>query len=420
MTRQRTRMYGGGLVCRQWGRLVVWALLVSAMCLCGWNTGVSGQTEEELYWLTVKDSKNPAELKSYIDNYPQGKYVGEARRKLEALKPPPATAPHEPVKPPPQTPVTVELRSKTPGVTFTPDQRFEAIPGKRMRITASKEGYQTVRKDILVEARDMVVELGPLQRQQAPTPQPTPSPVATPPSPPPGLPKTWRSPTTGMEFVLIPAGTFQMGSTNILIVQDNEKPVHTVHITQPFYMGKYEVTQGQWQVVMGNNPSSFTGDPNWPVENVSWNDVQEFIRRLNARAGGTTFRLPTEAEWEYAARAGTTTSWSFGNDASQLERYVWYDKNAGGETHPVGQLQPNLWGLYDMHGNVWEWVQDWFGSYASGTADDPPGPPSGSYRVNRGGGWDSGFNHCRSGGRSNNAPGKRYDNLGFRLLRVAQ
>ena len=158
----------------------------------------------------------------------------------------------------------------------------------------------------------------------------TPAVVTPPPSPPPSTsggtqvavgvypqapvaPKTQRN-SLGMEFVLIPAGTFQMGSNDSDAYGD-EKPVHTVRITQPFYLGKYEVTQGQWQAVMGNNPSKFTGDPNRPVENVSWDDVQEFIRRLNSREGGATYRLPTEAEWEYAARAGTTTRWSFGDDA---------------------------------------------------------------------------------------------------------
>jgi formylglycine-generating enzyme required for sulfatase activity len=221
-----------------------------------------------------------------------------------------------------------------------------------------------------------------------------------------------------MEFVLIPAGTFQMGS-NDSDAFDDEKPVHTVRITQPFYLGKYEVTQGQWQVVMGSNPSKFTSDPNRPVENVSWEDVQEFIRRLNAREGGTTYRLPTEAEWEYAARAGTTTRWSFGDDASQLGRYARHDGNAGGPTHPVGQLQPNPWGLYDMHGNVWEWVQDWYGKYTSGTAVDPTGPSSGSRRVNRGASWCNAARVCRSAVRNGDAPDYRRGNLGFRLLRVA-
>jgi formylglycine-generating enzyme required for sulfatase activity len=231
-------------------------------------------------------------------------------------------------------------------------------------------------------------------------------------------PKTQRN-SLGMEFVLIPAGTFQMGANDSAAYGD-EKPVHTVRITQPYYMGKYEVTHGQWQAVMGNNPSKFTGDSNRPVENVSWDDVQEFIRRLNAREGGATYRLPTEAEWEYAARAGTTTRWSFGDDASQLGRYVWYDGNARGQTHPVGQLQPNPWGLYDMHGNVWEWVQDWYGNYTSSTAVDPAGPSTGSLRVLRGGGWGSPARICRSALRRGGAPGFRDVYLGVRLLRVAQ
>src|SRR5712691_3391855 len=236
----------------------------------------------------------------------------------------------------------------------------------------------------------------------------------------PAAPKTLHN-SIGMEFVLIPAGTFQMGS-NDSDTHNDEKPVHTVRITQPFYLGKYEVTQGQWQAVMGNNPSFFKGDPNRPVEEVSWNDVQEFIRRLHSREGGATYRLPTEAEWEYAARAGTTTRWSFGDEASRLGRYAWHEGNAGGQTHPVGQLQPNPWGLYDMHGNVWEWVQDWYGSYTSGTAVDPAGPSWGWDRVRRGGSWNW-FNVlglCSSGRRDSTPPGVRDSDLGFRLLRVAQ
>jgi formylglycine-generating enzyme required for sulfatase activity len=223
----------------------------------------------------------------------------------------------------------------------------------------------------------------------------------------------------GMELVLISAGTFKMGS-NDSDAYAGERPGHTVRITQPFYLGKYEVTQSQWQAVMGNNPSTFTGDPNRPVDNVSWDDVQEFIRRLNSREGGTAYRLPTEAEWEYAARAGTTTRWSFGDDASQLGRYAWYEGNAGKQTHPVGQLQPNPWGLYDMYGNVWEWVQDWYGKYASDTAIDPGGPASGSDRVFRGGSWGNATRFCRSAHRLGDAPGTRFVDLGFRLLKVAQ
>jgi formylglycine-generating enzyme required for sulfatase activity len=205
-----------------------------------------------------------------------------------------------------------------------------------------------------------------------------------------------------------------MGSNN---GDDDEKPMHTVRISRPFYLGKYEVTQGQWEAIMGKNPSRFTGDPNRPVEQVSWEDVQEFLQRLNAREGGARYRLPTEAEWEYAVRAGSTTAYSFGDSTSQLGQYAWHDGNAGGATHPVGRLQPNAWGLHDMHGNVWEWVQDWKGTYPSGTVTDPTGPQSGSYRVSRGGSWNYAARYCRSANRDDFAPAYRHFYLGFRLLR---
>jgi len=236
-----------------------------------------------------------------------------------------------------------------------------------------------------------------------------------PPSPPPEPSKTLRN-SMGMDFVLIPAGEFQMGS-NAETVFANEKPVHTVRISRAFYLGKYEVTQGQWQAVMGNNPSRFKGDANLPVENISWEKAQEFIRRLNARENGVVYRLPTEAEWEYAARAGTTTEYSFGNDARQLGTYAWYYGNAGEQTYVVGQKQPNTWGLYDMHGNVWEWVHDWYGPYTAAAVVNPTGPTAGSSRVLRGGGWIYDAADCRSANRDYAAPGNRDDNLGLRLLR---
>jgi formylglycine-generating enzyme required for sulfatase activity len=232
---------------------------------------------------------------------------------------------------------------------------------------------------------------------------------------------TWRN-SIGMEFALIPAGEFLMGSND---EHDNEKPVHTVRISKPFYLGQYEVTQGQWQVIMGNNPSRFKGAVKLPVESVSWEDVQEFIRRLNTREGSSRYRLPTEAEWEYAARAGTITAYSFGDDPGRLGDYAWFADRAGGKTHPVGQKKPNPWQLYDMQGNVWEWVQDWYGAYAAGAAVDPVGPPSGSSRVNRGGSWRHSARNCRSAYRARGAPDYRYNYLGFRylgfrLLRMAQ
>jgi formylglycine-generating enzyme required for sulfatase activity len=220
----------------------------------------------------------------------------------------------------------------------------------------------------------------------------------------------------GMEFVLIPAGTFMMGDAD---GEADERPVHQVTISRSFYLGKYEVTQAQWQAIMGNNPSLFTGTDNLPVEQVWWTDVEEFIRRLNAREGGDKYRLPTEAEWEYAARAGSTTAYSFGNDPAQLKEYAWYKDNAGGKTHPVGQLKPNAWGLYDMHGNVMEWVQDWYGRYAAEPVTDPPGPPSGTHRMRRGGAWNNAAAICRSANRYS-VPGFRDDFLGFRLVRLAQ
>jgi len=223
----------------------------------------------------------------------------------------------------------------------------------------------------------------------------------------------------GMEMVYIPAGEFDMGSP------DSEKgrfkdegPVHRVKISKPFYIGRYPVTQKQWEEVMGSNPSFFKGD-NRPVERVSWNNVQEFIKRLNEMEGTDKYRLPTEAEWEYAARAGTQTAYSFGDDPSKLGEYAWYGGNSRWETHPVGQKKPNPWGLYDVHGNVWEWVQDWYDLdyYAKSPRVDPQGPSSGSGRVGRGGGWFINARNCRSAYRYYNGPSSSNCYLGFRLVR---
>jgi len=217
--------------------------------------------------------------------------------------------------------------------------------------------------------------------------------------------------------VLIPAGEFLMGSTEGI---DEERPVHQVRISQPFYLGKYAVTQAQWEAVMGNNPSRFKDNPNQPVENVSWEDVQVFIRTLNGE-DGEQYRLPTEAEWEYACRAGSAGAYCFGNNSDQLGQYAWYEANAGGQTQPVGQLQPNAWGLYDMHGNIYEWVHDWYGKYPAGAVTDPRGPSRPTLdpdRVNRGGSWDHDAWGCRSARRGRLTPNSRRDNLGFRLLRT--
>lgn len=210
-----------------------------------------------------------------------------------------------------------------------------------------------------------------------------------------------------MEFVCIPAGEFSMGSN---FGEADEKPVHPVTISRSFELGKFEVTQAQWEAITRSNRSQFKG-PNLPVENVSWDDVQGFIEMLNQRDSKYVYRLPTEAEWEYAARAG-----SKGEYAGVLDSLAWYDGNSGGTTHSVGQKQPNAWGLFDMHGNVWEWCQDFYGDYPCGAVTDPTGIASGSLRVNRGGSWNSPAANCRSASRLHSSPGDRAYYLGFRLL----
>jgi formylglycine-generating enzyme required for sulfatase activity len=162
-----------------------------------------------------------------------------------------------------------------------------------------------------------------------------------------------------------------------------------VQITHAFYLGRYLVTQTQWQAVMGSNPNQFKGDLSRPVENVSWNDAQEFLQNLNRIEPSRGYRLPTEAEWEYVCRAGSITRYYFGNDARRLGEYARYEANAGGKTHPVGQKRPNAWDLYDMHGNVWEWVQDWYDIhyYKHSPSRNPRGPTAGAKRVVRGGCW---------------------------------
>jgi formylglycine-generating enzyme required for sulfatase activity len=201
---------------------------------------------------------------------------------------------------------------------------------------------------------------------------------------------------TGMEMVFIPAGEFMMGSDS---GDSTQKPVHRVSISRPFYLGKYEVTQAQWRAVMGTDPSHFKGDRN-PVEQVSWDDCQQFLQKLGGKNGATVCALPTEAEWEYACRAGTKTDFSFGDDEKDLVKYAWYGANCFGTSHAVGGQKPNPWGLYDMHGNVCEWCQDWLGSYyPADITRDPQGPTSGDCRTVRGGGWESPAAHCWSSAR---------------------
>ena len=234
-----------------------------------------------------------------------------------------------------------------------------------------------------------------------------------------------------LEMVYLPGGTFQMGSPDGVGSSD-EHPRHAVTLA-PFYMAKTPITQAQWQAIMGGNPSNWK-EATRPVEQVSWNDCQEFVKKLNANPpqspliqggsqGGWVFRLPTEAEWEYACRAGSQAAYCFGDNADGLGEYAWFDGNAGGQTHPVGQKSPNAFGLYDMHGNVWEWCQDvWHGNYDDAPSDGSAWEQGGdaSRRLLRGGSWINLTACCRSAFRLNDNPDYRYDLIGVRVLARTQ
>jgi len=263
-----------------------------------------------------------------------------------------------------------------------------------------------------------------LQPSAQPTTQPSAQPATQPPTQPTTQPSTQPAKQlildlgnkVSMKLVLIPAGKFTMGSPRTEKDRSNdETPRREVTISKPFYMSVYEVTQAQYQQVMGTNPSNVT-DKTHPVDRVSWNDAVEFCGKLS-RKTGKTVRLPTEAEWEYACRAGSTTRFYYGDDPdySQLADYAWYSTDNDSRTHPVGLKKPNAWGLYDMHGNVWEWCSDRHASsYARAGTLDPQGPDSGQYRVLRGGGWSYGAFSCRSAYRLRGSQAVPYDLNGIR------
>lgn len=216
------------------------------------------------------------------------------------------------------------------------------------------------------------------------------------------------------KMVAVKGGTFTMGATSEQSISlDNEKPTHAVTLSD-FAIGETEVTQELWQAVMGTNPSYFTGDLQRPVEQVSWNDCQTFIDKLNELTG-MQFSLPTEAQWEYAARGGASSQGYQYSGSNTLGDVAWFESNSSSTTHPVKSKQPNELGLYDMSGNVLEWCQDWLGSYSSSPQTDPTGPSSGSYRVVRGGSWNGTVANCRVPYRGGNSPSSRYKFDGLRL-----
>jgi formylglycine-generating enzyme required for sulfatase activity len=220
-------------------------------------------------------------------------------------------------------------------------------------------------------------------------------------------------------MVYVSGGTFTMGATSEQgsDAYDYEKPTHSVTLSS-YYIGKYEVTQSEWMVVMGGNPSYFKGDDR-PVENVSWDDCQTFISRLNSLTG-LSFSLPTEAQWEFAAGSGNSNRIYKYSGSSNVSDVAWYDDNSGGTTHDVGKKSANELGLYDMSGNVWEWCRDWYGNYSSNSQTNPTGPYNGSCRVLRGGSWRIIAGFCRVPARGNFAPDYRYYDIGLRLVLCVQ
>jgi formylglycine-generating enzyme required for sulfatase activity len=265
----------------------------------------------------------------------------------------------------------------------------------------------------------------PSQEPQPQRPQPQPK-------------REWTN-SIGIKLVRIEPGEFMMGSPDSDPYRmSDEMPQHRVQISKAFSLGIHEVTQDQYRAVMGDNPSRFKGSDDLPVENVSWLDAVLFCNKLSEQekrtpfyringtevtiAGGNGYRLPTEAEWEYACRAESKTLYPFGDEAGKLGDHAWYNSNSGSETHAVGQKQANAWGLYDMLGNVWEWCADWYDAkyYGSSPSADPTGPPEASYRVVRGGGRDSDPGGCRPAYRSRYAPEYQSLNLGFRVAAVQE
>jgi formylglycine-generating enzyme required for sulfatase activity len=304
---------------------------------------------------------------------------------------PPEETPAEPVRPP--------AASVADAAPETPEPAKPAVTREETRTPE----VQTIEREVIRM---------PVSRTEPVTPPPPVAPPVVVVPPPSTANATTANATT--EMVYVRGGTFTMGCTaeQGTDCYDDEKPAHEVTVSD-FYIGKYEVTQAEWKAVMGSNPSNFKGD-NLPVEKVSWNDAQEFIRKLNTTTG-KNYRLPTEAEWEYAARGGSQSRGFKYSGSNNIDDVAWYEENSGDKTHPVGTKPANELGIYDMTGNVWEWVNDRYGGYSSGSQTNPVGPSSGSYRVLRGGSWDFGARSARVSFCNRREPGHRSGSLGFRL-----
>jgi formylglycine-generating enzyme required for sulfatase activity len=342
---------------------------------------------ETVLWEEVKKGNAAEDYQAYLGQYPKGKFIALAKTKLARL--------------------TEEARAamaqqdqqawNTAQQTNTQESfasYLDAYPKGQFAALAQGRIDKIKREATAAEAKQ--------KREAAEVAARGPQPD-----------KVFKDCSDCPEMVAIPAGSFDMGLNN---GEADEKPVHRVTLAKPFAMGKTEVTQGQWEAVMGNNPSGFKncGD-NCPVENVSWNDAKEFIQKLNSKTG-KQYRLPSEAEWEYACRAGGQHEYCGSNDISSV---AWYDKNSGSATHAAAQKQVNVFGLYDMSGNVWEWVEDrYHDSYNGALADGSVLPWGGAERVLRGGSWNSVLRNLRSAKRLKYDSVVRVDNGGFRLART--
>ena len=306
---------------------------------------------------------------------------------------------------------SVMIDGKEMGVT--PQIIKNILIGKRS-ITLKKEGYETLTKNVTIEEGKVQPEKLTLQKKTEQQPiavtQPQENKATTSVN---GYTETVKG--LNLQMVYVEGGTFTMGATpeQGSEAYDHEKPAHKVTLSS-YYIGKFEVTQVQWRAIMGKNPSSFTGDNN-PVERVSWNEAQEFCQKLSTLTG-KKYRLPTEAEWEYAARGGNKSKGYKYSGSNTIGDVAWYSSNSGRKTHPVGQKQPNELGIYDMSGNLWEWCYDWKGSYSSSPQTNPTGPTSGSTRVFRGGSWEYTAKICRVAYRDGNFPGIRGSYLGLRVV----
>jgi formylglycine-generating enzyme required for sulfatase activity len=340
------------------------------------NEGAKDVSQEDLalkaeliFWDNIKNSIDPEVFQDYLSRYSSGRFTGPARSKLKAV---PAANLEE------QIHDHMNARDlKNAGLKV--DELLELSPNDEEGVSWKQQADREIANERVPANRDSLTH------------------------------------SMEIEFVSIPAGRFMMGcSQGDEQCYADEKPQYEVQITRSFQLGKYEVTQGQWTNVTGSNPSKFKGEDRLPVEEVSWNDVQSFIAKLNALNDGYRYRLPTEAEWEYAARGGTIGVY-YGN----LDAIGWYEKNSGSKTHPVGQKQPNGFGLYDMLGNVWEWCSDGYDKsyYGSSPGSDPKGPDSAQGRVLRGGSWDDISSNARASSRVGVVPFVRGNAIGFRVCR---